>query len=90
LKLGQLYVEIELALDVEQFSSDLPPLLHPIPPFIQPQRQQDRPDDHNAFHEDAQPGDGACQLGIRCFSSSKKFWTRIGQVALLPAQRSPS
>ncbi len=34
-----------------------------IPPRINPERQQDRPDDHDAFHEDAEPGDLGLQFG---------------------------
>ncbi len=35
----------------------------PLPPRLEPERQQDRADDHHAFHEDAKPGDLAGQLG---------------------------
>ncbi len=35
------------------------------------------PDDHHAFHEDAQPEDLSLQFGTSRFNSSKKFWTRM-------------
>ena len=47
------------------------------PPTISREWQQDRADDHHAFHEDAKPGDLSLQLPIRWRSSSKKFWIRI-------------
>ena len=40
---------------------------------IRSERQQNRADDHHAFHADAKPGDLAGQLGTRALSSSKKF-----------------
>ena len=45
-------------------------LLHPVPPSLEPERQQDRADDHHAFHSDPQPGDFARQFGTRRFSSA--------------------
>ncbi len=50
-------------------------LLPLLPPRLNPERQQDRADDHHAFHEDAKPGDLNGQLGTRRFSSSKKLMT---------------
>ena len=53
------------------------PFLHPIPPSINPERQQDRAYDHHAFHEDAKPGDLTGQLGTRWRKEHRlagRFW----------------
>ena len=52
----------KLAAQCHQMIDRLLPLLHFIPPFIQPQRQQDRAYNHHAFHEDAKPGDLSLQF----------------------------
>ena len=47
------------------------------PPSISRERQQDRADDHHAFHKDAKPGDLSLQLGTSRPSSSAQFSTKM-------------
>ncbi len=52
------------------------------PPSISRECQQDRADDHHAFHEDAKPGDLSLQLGTRPRSSSVQLRMTCNSVYL--------
>ena len=83
-------IRTELLRERSQHLLFFAPLLPLIPSRLKPERQQDRADDHHAFHEDAKPGDLSLQFPpIRSRSSVNQFLTRInlGAMSTTPLPR---